>query len=251
MSTSLQLLLTVLLVGGGIGGYHLLTADRARDAGAEDEVGYLRQIASLEERIQVLEAPKPLLRGAVDTQDLWNQLQRLGERVDALEAEPPPASPTRVAAGVMETTRAERQPPTEGERSVTAEGEPSPLTESEEKRVRQLVDGAMRDRMQGWANRRMDRTLGELGIELTADQREKLNTALGEHMRAVRDTFRQAREDGVPREERASLLAPLNEQLTQKMTEFIPASDAEAIVSAIPSMGRGPGGSGMGGRGPR
>ncbi len=251
MNTTLQILVTALLVGGGIGGYHLLSAGPSSDPLASTEPGYARQIAALERRVRDLENEGPVLQGTVDAQALWDQLQRLGERVDAVEQAEPASGGARLSAGVTEATGTEPAPADAGSPAAPgASGGPSPLSEAEEQRVRELFQDTMRNRMQDWANRRLDRTLGELGIELRPEQREQLNETIGEHMQSVREVMDKAREDGVPREERRALMEPLNEQLTQKISAFLPVADAEAITKALPTPGRGPGGGGgPGGRG--
>ncbi|MHC5009763.1 MAG: hypothetical protein ACYTG6_02305, partial [Planctomycetota bacterium] len=61
MSTTLQILLTAVLVGGGIGSYHLVAAERETNAGTEAAVAD-RDLAAIEERLHALEVRSPMLQ---------------------------------------------------------------------------------------------------------------------------------------------------------------------------------------------
>ena len=247
VNAGLQILLTVLLVAGGGGGYHVMAADRGAADYDEPSLLAASDLRDLEGRLSALEGQEPMLQGNVSSQDLYDQMRALAERIEKLEqAGPAPATP------VLEGSAADvgAGPVADTTRPMLEDG-PSPLTTAQEKRIKDLVDHQMRSRMRGRNTGRIDRTLERLGIELTDDQKRKLEVEMDAQRQAMGELFRSARDSGLSREEmRASMqdsMATLNREFTQKVSAFIPAGDAEAISASLNSFGgRGPGGRGGG-----
>lgn len=242
MNPLLQIVLTLALVAGGIAVYHVATDDAAPSGQQEGDLVAARDLASLEARVEALENRKPLLRGSFDGEAT---LVDLSARVKSLEKSPP-----RMAAGRTEaagTGAPGSDAPFEaGTEDVAVEGV-SALTKAQQKEIQRLVDGAVRERMDSRSSGRMNRALEELGIELTEDQRTKLDAAWSGHMEKAREVFRNARAEGLDREAARAKMGELNQELTQSVAEFMPAGDAESIVGALSTMGRG--GPPRGGRG--
>jgi len=258
MNAGLQILLTALLVAGGVGGYHVLTADRGPADYDEPSLVAASDLRDLQARVSSLEGQEPMLQGNVSSQDLYDQVRALADRVRKLE-QGSPADATAVGrtSSLDEEAGTGTGPAPVGDttRALLEDG-PSPLTEAQEKRVRDLVDNQMRSRMRGREAGRIDRTLQQLGIELNDEQKTKLEAAMNERRAAMGELWRSARESGQSRDEtRASMeeqMATLNREFTQKLTEFIPAGDAEAIGASLTSFGgRGPGSRGGGRSGGR
>jgi len=234
VSTSLQILLTVALVAGGIAAYHVITDHGEPVAGPEVAVLEGRDLADLEDRLAVLEGRDPMLRGANDTRDLWAYLKRLDERLTALEEHGPAAAravPSETSPATVDDAGASA--------SEVATGLPG-FSDAQEKAIRALVDGAVRERMAPRIEGRVNQTLDRLGIELTPEQRGKLDAAWLEHVEAVREVFRTAQERGADREQVMEDVAAVNAKFTRSLAEFLPAGDAEAIGGALTAVGRGP-----------
>ena len=246
MNAAVSILVSLVLVAGGIGTYHVVTSSASED-GANPEISLAsRDLQDMEERLSALEGRAPVLQGNTSAQDLYDRLRIFEERLDALEKRGPKPSMSAGVAGPVEAPPAVRD--AAGNEVVElADGETSPLTAAQEKRVRDLMNESMRSRFQRGGRDRTARTLERLGIELTDDQRKKLDDTMSQHMTKVRDLFRSGRESGQSREELRSQMQQMNQELTQQVSEFIPAADAEAIVTGLTSFGGGPGGS-RGGR---
>lgn len=235
MSTTASVLLTVVLVAGGIGTYHVLTADDAPTSSANPIALADRDLASLEDRLAALEQRGPVLQGSTTPKDIYDRLNLIEDRLAAFEKKGPVAArtsadetlpapvPTVAAAG--------------SEVVELPDGSASPLTAAQEKRIRELMEQAAQRRFQRGNEGRIDRTLQRLGIEITDDQKKKLDVAMTEHFGKVRDLFRSGRESGQSREDIRNQIQGLNQQFTQKVSEFIPAADAEAITSSLTSFG--------------
>ena len=241
MNPFLQVLLTLALVTGGLATYHVLV-DRGSDpASAEVAAVGDRDLAALEARIDALENRAPLLRGSTDGGE---RLLDLEGRVKSLEAQPARRQAGRTEA--LEAPAAEELP----DSGAAAPDDETALSDAQKKAVRRLVEGAVREQMGGRASDRVNRTLEQLDLELTAEQREKLDAAWATHRESVGEVWRAGREAGTPPDEIRAEMTTLNQKFTQGLAEFLPAGDAEAITGALTSMRRGPGGGGGGGRRP-
>ena len=239
MNTLAQILLTLALVTGGLAAYHVLLDD-GDDAGSGEvaSVGD-RDLATLEARVAALENRAPLLRGPSDG---GTRLLELEARVQSLEAQP--ATRTAGRTGTTDGGAAEVLP--DPDAPVSELDVERALTAAQKQAVRQLVDGAVRERMQGRFASRVTRTLEDLDIEVTEKQREQLDAAWTAHLDQVREAVRAGREAGWTREDIAAEIPKLNQKFTQSLAEFLPARDAEVISGALTDVqggpGRGPGG---------
>lgn len=233
VNTAVSILLTVVLVGGGIGAYHVVTSDGAADAGADAIAIQDRDLSGLEARLAAIEGNKPILVGSATPADLYDRIKVLEERLANLEKAPA----ARVGVGLTEAAPESTVAAAGSEVVDLGDGVVSPLTASQEKRIQDLVRESMRDRQRRGGEDRMNRTLNELGIELTDDQRKRLDKEMGEHRNLVRDLFRSGMAEGKSRDELMTQVQELNQGFTQKISEFIPAADAEALVGNLTSMG--------------
>lgn len=241
MSSSKQALFLVALVAGGIATYHFLVADTAGSATVVTEMA--QDNGDLERRITALERREPMLQGSVDVSGLRGRMRDLESRVAILEE-----SGRALADGEAPATApAQSTSTTEVADGAVDEAAPGGALK---KRVESLVEGAMRSRMQDRMRGRLDRSLDELGIDLTADQREKLEAAMAERMESMREIRHAGRESGSSREDMDEQIAGVSARFTETLTTFMPAADAQALTTATafgPGFGPGPGG---GGRGP-
>lgn len=238
MNPLLQVLLTLALVAGGVATYHVLVdGDPAMESVAA--VGD-RDLTALEARIEALENRAPLLRGSTDSGALLLDLEG---RVKALEVQP-----TARTAGRTEA-RVDPGAPALLESGSGVPVDETALSDAQRKAVRKLVDGAMRERVGGRSADRINRALERLEIELTTEQREKLDAALALHRESSGEAWRAGRDAGLDRDAIRAEMTTLNQKFTASLAEFIPAGDAEAITGALGSMGRGGGGPGRGGGG--
>lgn len=240
MNPLLQILLTLALVTGGVATYHVLVDGGAGPLTEDVATVGDRDLAALEARVEALENRAPLLRGSTDGGELLLDLEG---RVKTLEVQP-----TRRAAKRTETMD-EQDPAAPRESGEILPADETALSDAQQKALRRLVDGAVRERMDGRSADRLNRTLERLDLELTTEQREKLDAAVSLHRESMGEAWRAGRESGLEREEIRAEMSTLNQKFTQSIAEFLPAGDAEAISGALTSMGRGPGGGG--GRGGR
>jgi hypothetical protein len=234
VNTLAQILLTLALVTGGLAAYHVLLDDGDEAATGEIAAVGDRDLSTLEARVAALESRAPLLRGPTDGGTLLLELEA---RVRALEAQP--ATRTAGRTGTTDGGAPEVLP--DPDAPVSELDVERALTAAQKLAVRQLVDGAVRERMQGRFASRVTRTLEDLGIEITEEQREQLDAAWTAHTDRVREAVRAGREAGRTREDMAAVIPALNQKFTQSVAEFLPARDAEVISSALTDVQGGPG----------
>lgn len=235
MSTAASVILTVVLVAGGIGTYHVVTMDDAPDASL-DPIGLAdRDLGALEERIAALEGRGPVLQGSTTPSDVYDRIHLLEDRLATLEKKGPTAG--RTSADEALPVPAPTSNAAGNQVVELPDGSASPLTAAQEKRIRDLMQEASRSRWQRGNSSRIDRTLERLNIEISDDQKKKLDAEMTAHFGKIRDLFRSGREAGQSRDEIRDSMQGLNQEFTQKVSTFIPAADAEAITSALTSFG--------------
>ena len=83
------------------------------------------------------------------------------------------------------------------------------------------------------------RVLKENGIELSKDQRAKLDAATGGHFEAVGNLWRTSSSSGLDRTQIMAQMGEMNQQYTQKVSEFMPIQDAELITTSLMNFGGG------------
>lgn len=239
MNALAQILITVALVAVGVGGYHVLVAEDASAPAAGNLQMADRDLGELEARLGVLEDRSPVLVGGA-SEALADRLAALEKRIAAFET-----AETTTSAGIVEGEAP--RPPVAWVPVELDDGSLSPLSEAQEKRIRDLVASASRDRRRDAMGGFMDRQLQRLGLELTDDQKQRLDASIDAHRTKIRDLFTTNREAGISREETMSQMQELTKQLTDDISSYMPAADAEAITSSFSNMGRrGPGGGGRG-----
>ena len=244
MNAMVQILVTAALVGGGIAAYHMVVADGSSQPQETASLLSERDLTDLGDRVAALEGREPVLRGSGDTQGLWDAYKRLDERLAALESGGATRTSVAMSGGASGQPSASGEMPLDGSEDVAAagDGEPSPLSAAQEERVRALVQGERQDRMRRWGSERMDRVLEQNGIELTKAQRVKLDAATGDHFAAVVNLWRTGSSSGLDREQIMAQMGEMNVQYTQKISDFIPVRDAEAITTSLMNFGGGRGG---------
>ncbi|MDJ0972850.1 MAG: hypothetical protein QNJ98_00145 [Planctomycetota bacterium] len=224
MGNSMQVLLLVGLMAGGLGIYHVLVASDSEPAPlvtpvADDDGDLARRVAALEDR-------EPPLQGSLDSSDLWQRVRDIESRLDALEQR-------RKAPGADDPTTPDTDAKGAGglasDLVADAEGEAG---DALKKRVDRLVEDAMGARMRNRMSGRLDRTLGELGVELDDEQRKKLEDAMAVRMQETRKILRSGREAGLSREEVGEQIAKVSATFTETLSSFMSATDAQAITEA-------------------
>lgn len=223
-----QILLTATLLVAVMAAYHLLLTSTHVPAtagpAAFDDLA-LKEIEARLTRVEDQLAAPLRLAGTATVEDrlgpLEARLAALEQRGLTHEAAPQlPAdgpSPARVAATV--------------DPSSAAPG--ASLTDAQERRVRDLAERVLRGPEQRRAEVMMDGALRRLDLDLTAEQRQKVEEALLEHRTAERDAMDAARAEGLSREEARDRLRPLEQQFQETLATFLPASDAEVLVHTL------------------
>lgn len=244
MTATAQILITVVLVGAGITGYHFvaeevlpvdLSATYATDA---------RDLGDLERRLSALESDDVELSGLPLDQRVVQRLSVLEERVAALESRKERGSSTSVGVterGPDDLVSGDQPTDLEGEEGLLAGA--SAFSKVQEKRIQDLIAKSRASRNERRGQDMLQRRLDRLGIELTDEQRTQVTEAVGAHMETVRDTVRALREDGKSREEIREELKTVNDALTESLSTFLPPADADAISTSLTQGGgqrRGP-----------
>jgi hypothetical protein len=246
MKIALLIGLNVLVVGAGILAYDVLRGEtttpeeRARETARIDDV--LERLDVIERRLDGVE------RGDGDRR-LSTRLLQLEGRIGALESGRRVAEATAAATpedvdAAAAMAAAAAAPPADAPVDADA-----PLADPEIERVKKALQEVEAQREQERAAEMADGLAARLGLSLTDDQRKRLGTELSAFRDRARDTFRNARGAGMTREDALATFDELRGELTTKLEDFLPVSDAKAITDEIgngPRMmiGGGPGGPG-------
>jgi hypothetical protein len=251
MSTLAQILITVVLVAAGVAGYHFVAAE----GGADGDVGATytadsRALADLQRRLDAIEGDGARLDGLPAETRLAMVVAELDARITALEARAPsrtsrPGATTEERALEIEGASGAAYDEGEGELLAGA----SDLSKAQQKRIRDIVQSEISARNSRRGQEALNRRLERLGLELNDEQKAKVGEALTTHYQAVGEKMRELRDEGLPREDIRKEIRGFNDGLTETLSTFLPAADAEAITKSMTQRrSRGPGGGGGGQR---
>ena len=263
-----QVVLTAVLVATGLVAYHFVVHDGASPTAALASASGVRPAGDdLERRVEALELRPgvlvPALAGSTSPDDLALRVRRLEQRLESLA---PGRSGGTAPSGLPDAAQPRSAP--DGAPADGADDDPAAfveggtlatlLTPSQRRTFENLVDDALDSRGERQQWRRAEERIQALGIELSADQAQKVQDAMGARRKAISDAFQKVRATGVQgadfRDQLGEARTQADQTFTQTLSTFLAAPDAEAVSKALTSPGggrgaffRGPGG-GRGGR---